>query len=196
MAWLKKEKMDEGQLEILAEALKKGILVMFRERTESQVPIKAVMEKKRITEFMKKMRVTGLDKFTTPSFVSTVNYYANDQDMLKKKTLGALVVYVEEDYVSDLLRMFRYPAVDLNNDEALKDACGALANIIAGRFKDGMTVLGFADLAMSPFSNYRNTAMHGVDFYSQELNKYEIVFYIRDTKRLIVELTMGPVNKK
>ena len=112
-----------------------------------------------------------------------------EKDLAKKKTLGALVVYVEEDYVADLLRMLKYPQVDLNNDDALKDACGTLANIIAGRFKSEMIAHGFAALVMSPFTNYRNSALEGVAFYPKQLDKYEINVHIVDKKRLILSKT-------
>lgn len=196
--WFKKEKevIDEGQLAVLAGALRQGITKLLKERTEGQLPVKSKIEEKNIIEFMRKMRVDSIDKFTQPAFVSTVNYYANDQEMAKKKALGALVIYVEEDYVPVLLRTLKYPQVDYKQDDALKDACGTLANLIAGRFKNEMLALGFLDLEMSHFTNYRKSAMLGVDFDNRQTKKFEITFFIHDAKRLIVELTMGQVPKK
>ena len=187
---------DDQQLEILAGALKNGIIHMLKERADALLPVRATMEKKQIIEFMKKMRVDSIDKFPSATFVSTVNYYANEHDMAKKKTLGALVIYVEEEYVPELLRLLKYPVVNYESEDALKDACGTLANILAGRFKNEMLTLGLSDLEMTHFTNYRNNALVGVDFYPKQLNKYEINIYIRDNKRLVVELTMGPVVKK
>ncbi len=194
--WFKKEVVDENQLEILAGALRQGITKLLRERTEGQLPVKSQMEQKNIIEFMRKMRGDSIDKFTQPAFVSTVNYYANERDMTKRKPLGALVIYIEEDYVPVLLRTLKYPEVDFKQDDALKDACGTLANLIAGRFKSEMLERGFTDLEMSHFTNYRKSAMLGVDFDNRQTKKYEITFFIHETKRLIVELTMGPVPKK
>jgi len=187
---------DPQQLETLAKALQKGISSLIRERSDGALTVKATMERKRINEFMRKMRVDSIDKFVEPAFVSTVNYYLTEQDMIRKKTLGALVIYVEEHYVPILLRSLKYPTVDSQNDDALKDACGTLVNIMAGRFKNEMLALGFTDLEMSPFSNYRKSALMGVDFDHKQTDKYDITFFINENKRLVVELTMGPVPKK
>jgi len=143
------------------------------------------------------MRADGMEKFNDPTFVSTVNYYASVKDMEKHSAVGALVVYVEQSYIVTLLKILKYPPVDDEDENAMKDSCGTLCNIFAGHFKSKISSMGFIELEMSPFFNYRNTASAGVEFCFKEYDKYEASFYFDNKKRLVVEMTMGaiPVRK-
>ena len=78
---------DIKQMEVLVGAMQKAVIKLIKEKNEL-LTVKASIEKKPISEFMKKMRVHGLDKFTAPSFVSTVNYYLNEHDLRRNKTMG------------------------------------------------------------------------------------------------------------
>ena len=107
-----KKEQDSGEdLVILAKALERAILKLLKEKN-FQLKVSAASEKKPIIEFMQRMRVDGLDKFTAPSFISAVNYYENEKGLAEEKTLGALVIYIEQNYVADLLGLLRYPGID------------------------------------------------------------------------------------
>jgi len=116
--------------------------------------------------------------------------------MKRNKVWGALVVYVEEIMVPEMLKTLKYPEVDVLKEDRLKDACGTLANLIAGGFKNEMKALGFPDMEMSHFTNYRNSALVGVDFYKNQAHKYVLDFMFGGVKRLVLELTMGPIPIK
>ena len=183
------------ELFTLAVTLGGVITRMFRKTGHTELSCEPGIEKKPIIEFMRRMRVFGMEKFATPTFISTVNYYANPKDLQEHRALGAIIIYIEQGFVANLLRLLQYPMIDDNDDEVMKDACGTLCNVIAGQFKAEIAKLGFIELEMSHFSNYRNTAFHGVEFSSSQRQKYELSFDIQDRKRLVVEMTMGPLSK-
>ncbi len=168
---------------------------MFKKRGELALSCEPVIEKKDIVEFMHRMRVFGMEKFETPTFISSVNYYKSVKDLEEHKALGTVIVYVEQEFVGKLLRYLQYPIIDEDDEDELKDACGTLCNVIAGQFKAEVAKLGYIELQMSHFSSYRNSAFLGVEFASQQREKYEISFFLQDKKRLVIELTMGNIPK-
>ena len=144
---------------------------------------------------MRRMRVFGMEKFNNPTFIATVNYYLNTQEMEKKAVWGLLAVYVEQDYLGNLIQLLEYPDVDDENPEDMKDACGSLCNLIGGQFRTDLIANGFANLEMSHFSSYSNSSLSGAEFYNKVREKYEISFYIGGEKRLVAEFTIGPLPK-
>lgn len=186
----------EDRLHKLAVSLTQAIADLFKEKGEIKFSKDPAMERKNIIEYNGRMRADGMEKFNDPTFVSTVNFYVSAKDMERHNAIGALVVYVEQAYIVTLLRLLKYPPVDDENIEAMKDSCGTLCNIIAGRFKSTISSSGFIELEMSPFSNYRNTASAGVEFCFKEYDKYELTFYIDNKKRMVVEMTMGAIPMK
>ena len=142
------------------------------------------------------MRAEGMEKFNNPTYVASLNYYRDTKSMDARKAIGALIVYVEQEYVATIMKLLQYPKVDDENEEALKDSCGALCNIIGGRFKSEVSRAGYVELEMSPFSSYRNSIPHGVAFCYNEYDKYEVIFFIDKAKRLVVEMTMGAIPKR
>ncbi len=154
------------------------------------------LERKSIVEFMGRMRIFGMEKFDNPTYIAVVNYYADRQNLEQKKALGALVCYVEQDYVARLVRLLQYPRLEDDEDEeALKDASGTLCNLFAGQFKSEISKLGYIELQMSAFESFRNSSESGVAFCSGQTEKYEISFEIEGFKRLVVDLTMGAVPR-
>ncbi|MFA5059995.1 MAG: hypothetical protein WC676_05155 [Candidatus Omnitrophota bacterium] len=186
----------ENDLESLAITLSKSVASILREKAELKLSKEPEVKKKYIIEYNGRMRADGMEKFNDPTFVSVVNYFATAKDMEKKNILGALIVYVQQEYIATLLRLLKYPPVDDENENAMLDACGTLCNIVAGRFKSEISTLGFIELEMSPFSNYKNSASNGVGFCYKEYDKYELTFYLENKKRLVVEMTMGPIPKR
>lgn len=154
-------------------------------------------EIKPVTEFMRKMRVSSLDKFDSATYVSVINYFKNLDDMEKHKAVGTLVVYVEEEFIGDLLRKLDYPISedDEDDEKLLLDGVGTMCNLIAGNFKSGLTQLGYQELEMSHFISFRNEILNGVDYCLEQDKKYEISFEIKGKKRIVTELNLGSVPK-
>lgn len=182
----------EQQTKILNETIKK----LFKERGEIEFAKEPVLVKRTIIEYHGRMRADGMEKFNHPTYVAFVNYYVDAKSMEKHNALGALVVYVEQGYIVPLMKKLKYPPIDDEDENAMKDGCGALCNIIAGAYKSAMVTGGYAELEMSHFSTYRNTAANGVEFCFKEWDKYEISYYLDGEKRLVVELTMGAVPQR
>jgi hypothetical protein len=185
------------ELEKFADLLEKGTVALFMERNSElkfKTPVKNL---KTIIEYGGKMRIDGMEKFgNEPTYVSAINYYANKVDMEKKKTLGAVIVYVSQEFMAKMMKIVQYPPVDDENETALEDSCGTLCNIIAGRFKSEISKEGYIELEMSHFVTARNNLVSGVNFCFSEFTKYEIVFDIDGAKRLVLEVTMGVVPRR
>jgi len=189
-------KKQNSELDKFAAMLEKGTIDLFKER-EVSFSGAATKEKRKIIEYDGRMRADGMEKFDNePTYVSAVNFYTSEADMEKQKTLGALIVYVEQSYIAKLMKMLQYPPIDDESDDAMRDSCGTLCNIIAGRFKSEIAQEGYVELEMSHFSNYRNSAFKGVSFCFSEFDVYQMNFDIDKTKRLVIEMTIGPVPKK
>ena len=116
--------------------------------------------------------------------------------MQKKKALGTLVVYVQQEYVPKLIRSLQYPAIDDEDEKAMLDSIGTLGNIIAGRFKSEVSAAGYIELEMSAFNTFRNSAPTGIEFCFSEYELFEAAFDLEGKKRLVIDLSMGVVPKR
>jgi hypothetical protein len=148
---------------------------------------------KPIVEFRKRIRVSGLSKFDEKTFIAHINFYRNQEDMAKHKALGALIIYIPESYVVYLFQSLDYPVDDEDDIESIQDACGSLCNQIAGNFRAGLVQLGYQDVEMSPFFASQNDVVDGVEYCADHPELYELSFYIKNQKRVIVDLNMGPI---
>lgn len=185
------------ELEQFANILNKAVVGLFQERGEITFTRPAEKQRKRIVEYNGRMRADGMDRFINQStYVSVVNYYANSATMAKNKTLGALVVYVQQEYMPTMMKLLRYPPIDDESEKALLDSCGTLCNIIAGRYKSEISGDGYIELEMSHFQTYRNSAFDGVAFCFDEFDLYELTFEIDGKKRLMLDVSMGVVPKR
>ena len=185
---------QNNDLEKFSGLLLKGVTNLFEEHGEIKFAKPPATQRKKIIEYDGKMRVDGMEKFNNePAYGSTVNYYANAAEMAKKKTLGALVVYVPEAYLPKLMKTLQYPAIDDEDEKAMLDSVGTLCNIVAGRFKSAVSSAGYIELEMSHFNNFRNSPLFGIDFCFNEYDKYEIGFELEGVKRMVIEMTMGVV---
>ena len=183
------------ELKNFADLLCQTVTQLFIDRGDIKFSKEPEIVKKDIIEYQGKMRADGMEKFNSPTYVSTLNYYVNAKDMENNKALGALVVYIEQSFMAILMKKLKYPTVDDENEEALKDSCGTLCNIIGGAFKSAISQKGYRELEMSHFLTYRNTASKGVDFCFSEYDKYELSFVIDNEKRMVLEVSMGIVPK-
>ncbi len=192
-----------SELERFAEIFEAAMVSLFLQRGE--IKFSGVRKaRKKIMEYQGRMTADGSDKFvnqgasamtTTKTYVSAVNFYANKKDLEKKKTLGALIIYIEQSFLAKLMQLLKYPVVDDESDDAMLDSAGTLCNIIAGRFKSEVAKAGYVELEMSHFMNHQNKAFDGVSFCENEFDYFELQFDINDKKRLTVDMTMGTIPK-
>lgn len=176
---------------ILVSAVK-AILIQKGDIHLSQEPL--VCEKE-IIQFASRMRVDGLEKFNGRTLVAALNFYVDKERLDAGKALGALIVYIPEDYIARLMWLLDYGRIDEDEEAEVLDACGTVANLIAGCFVKELCGFGYVHLEMGHFSTFVNSPLNGVDFLSQETVKHEMDFFIRDEKRMVLELTMGPLQR-
>lgn len=190
-------KKQNAELDKFAELLVKGTRDLFEERGEIRFSSEPQTERRKIIESDGKLCADGMEQFNNePTYISAINFYASKRDLDKKKTLGALIIYVQVEYIAKLMKLLQYPPVDDEDDDAMQDSCGTLCNILAGRLKTEVISAGYIDLEMSHFTNYRNTVHTGVDFCFSEYDMYKINFDIDKQKRLVMEISMGVVPRR
>jgi len=179
----------------LALALAAAVKKIFKDKADKKFSSEPLLEKKLITQFVGRMRIDAMQKFNRPTVFSTIHFYKDAKQMSKNKPIGVLIVYIERKYILELLHILKYPPIDDDEEEEVKDACGALCNIIAGYFRNEMISLGYPTLEMSPFHSYINSAINGVDYCVEEIYKYEVSFEIQGDRRLVTEMVMGPLRR-
>lgn len=172
----------------LALALSAAIKKIFFEKSEKTFSSEPRLERKPITRFFHTMRVDAMEKFNSATVFSALQFAANESQLQKQEYKLTLIVYLEEDFLPDFMRLLQYPYIDFDNEEEIRDGCGTLVNLIAGQYKREMAALGYKDLMMSPFESYINTAPDGVVIPKNVTEKFELSFDVEETKRLVVEL--------
>ncbi len=172
----------------LALALSAAMKKIFFDKSKTTFSDEPKLEKKLITQFVNRMRVDGMEKFNSTTVFSVVHFAANEEDLENKQYMVTLVVYLEQKFLPEFLRLMQYPYIDSDDEMESKDGCGTLANIIAGQYKRELAILGYKDLMMSPFESFINSAPDGVGIPKELTHKFELSFDVEETKRLVLEL--------
>lgn len=189
-----KESNDEA-LFTLALGLTAAVKKTLYELAEAKFSREPIIEKRGIVQFVKRMRVDAMEKFNQTSVFSAVHYYLDTKQLDKDIPVGLIIIYMEKKFIPETLRLLKYPYIDYDDDDEVKDGCGAIANLVAGQFKKEFIALGYKDLEMSHFQSFINSAPDGINFPIDQNQKYEISFHIDEVKRLVVEMIMGDIPK-
>ena len=180
----------------LALALSAAVKKVFYEKSQTTFSSEPQLEKKTVTQFVHRMRVDAMEKFNSTTVFSAIQFAANEEGLEKKEYVIALVVYLEQKFLPEFLRLLQYPYIDSDDEQEVKDGCGTLVNLIAGQYKREMAVLGYKDVTMSIFESYINTVADGVGIPNGATEKYEVSFDVEGTKRLVVEvITLATLPK-
>ena len=180
----------------LALALSVAVKKIFYEKTETTFSNEPILEKLPITRFYEMMRVDGMEKFSSTTVFSSIEFAANEGSLERKEYLITMIVYLEKEFLPDFLRLLQYPYIDSDDEIEVLDGCGTLVNLIAGQYKREIGALGFKDLMMSPFTSHINTAPDGVAVPKGSTDKYQLSFEVEGLKRLVVEMVMPEVIPK
>ena len=172
----------------LALALSAAVKKVFYEKSATTFSSEPKLEKKIITQFVHRMRVDAMEKFNATTVFSALQFAANEEDIRRQEYMLTLIVYMEQKFLPEFLRLLQYPYIDSDDEAEVKDGCGTIVNLIAGQYKREMAVLGYKDLMMSPFESYINNAVDGVGIPKGMADKYELSFEVEGTKRLVVEV--------
>ena len=179
----------------LSLALMEAVKKVFRRKGGFRFSEDPVIERKPIAQFKRRMRIDAMEKFNKPTVFSVIHFYQEIQNNPTGSPIGVLIIYAEVKYLPEILRLLKYPYIEYDDEEAVKDGCGALCNLIAGYFRNEILQLDYKELDMSSFKSYVNADVEGIDFCWKEPEKYELNFTIDGQKRLVAEMVMGPLQK-
>jgi len=180
---------DEGESAFtLALALSAAVKKIFYEKSATTFSSEPRLEKRLVTQFVQRMRVDAMEKFNSTTVFSVIEFAANEEDLQRQAYLITLVVYLEQKFLPEFLRLLQYPYIDSDEEDEVKDGCGTLGNLIAGQYKREMAVLGYKDVMMSHFESHINTIPDGVGIPQGSMEKYELSFEVDGAKRLVVEM--------
>ena len=172
----------------LALALSAAVKKIFYEKSGTTFSSEPKLEKKPVTQFVHRMRIDAMEKFNATTVFSVIEFAASEEALQKQAFLVTLVIYLEQKFLPEFLRLLQYPYIDSDDEDEVRDGCGTLANVIAGQYKKELAVLGYKDFMMSPFDSYINTAADGVGIPNCSTEKFEISFDVEGTKRMVVEM--------
>ncbi len=180
-----------GLSRILCVALRK----MLMDKGEIGLSREPLIRQKNIVAFQGRLRVDALEKFNTRAVFSAVKFYVDAAHLEADQPVGVLIIFAEVEEIGRLLWKMEYPRIDDDDEAAILDGCGTLANLVAGYFVKELGDRGYIHLQMSHFESHINTALNGIAFASGENKKAEMTFWINGEKRLVAELTMTPLPK-
>ncbi len=172
----------------LALALCAAVKKVFYEKSGTTFSSEPQIEKKPVIQFVHKMRVDAMEKFNTTTVFSVIEFAATQEALAQQEYLITIIIYLEQKFLPDFLRLLQYPYIESDEEMEVKDGCGTLGNLIAGQYKKEIAVLGFRDIMMSPFESFINTVGDGVGIPNGATEKYELAFEVEGIKRMVVEM--------
>ena len=150
-----------------------------------------------IEEYEGRMRVNGIDKFQAPSYISTVVFYSSAGDAGQHRNAkGTVVLYVDHENAGKLFNGLGFRVPEDEDDVSMMESCGKMADLIASTFKNRLVQQGYADLAKSAPSNYKNSVPEGVEFSKDQTSKQEYCFFYWKRKAIIVEVALTPIPRR
>jgi hypothetical protein len=149
-----------------------------------------------IDEYEGRMKVVGLQKFETASFISVVNFYLNQVEMSRHKPKGVFVVYIDSENASKIYKILGIRVDEDEDDISMMKACDELTQSFAEAFKNKLLEQGYIDLLMSEPVHFRNTALRGVEFSPDQKIKFEFSFFYWKRKSIVIEISLADLPRK
>jgi hypothetical protein len=172
----------------LALALSAAVKKVFFEKSGLTFSNEPVLEKKQIAQFDGSMRVDAMEKFNATTVFSVIQFAADQAGLGREQYLMTLIVYLEQKFLPEFLRLMKYSYIDSDEDSEVKDGCGTFVNLIAGQYKKELANLGYKDFMISAFQSHINTTPEGVRIPQGVMEKYALSFEVEGARRLVVEL--------
>ncbi len=151
---------------------------------------------KDIMEYEGRMRVSGMDKFNSPSLIAVTNLYLNEADKQKNKAKGAVVLFMNTEIADKIFKAVGFTVPYDEDDDSMMKLCGQFAQAVVNAFKDRLSSAGYAALIASEPLVYKNNVSEGVAFSPDQVEKQEISFYYFKTKTILIEVSLAPIPKK
>ncbi|MCD4782174.1 MAG: chemotaxis protein CheX [Candidatus Omnitrophica bacterium] len=188
-----KNKFDQ---QVIATTLMGCVQETFRTMCHIEFEEQPDFQEKEIIEYNSRMRAFGLEKFEGPCYVSIIYFYLNQKDFKAERANGALALFIEDSISQTLLHSLGHRSLNEDDKSIVMDTCGEFANVVAGQFKNELQNFGYVDVIISAPKTYINDVPEGINFNFDELKYYEMCFYLKKTKALVIDITMGPVPLK
>jgi hypothetical protein len=149
-----------------------------------------------IIEYQSRMRISSLEKFNGPCFVSSISFYLTEEHLEQHDACGTMVLYLEEELAGKILKTLEAQSFDEEDSEMVSDRCGKLCSLIADNFKNELSKMGHKDLRLSELINGINDIPQGVEFPYNQYKFYETHFDLWKKKAIVVDAVMAPFQPR
>ena len=188
---------SSSYLNSYAEMLRDILSRIIQKNAKIQFSKDPVIEKRDIVEYNKKMRVSALEKFNAPGYLSAINYYLTPKDKETKNATGAFIFYIVEGNLKKSFEAAGMAVAGFDDDdlEQVTAKCNQLCQTISDEFCSELKSKGYKELIASTPVSARNTIPEGVGFSFNQYQKCEVSFHVKNIKSFTLEVTL-PLLKK
>ena len=189
---------SSSHLNTYIEMLRDIINRLIQKNAKIQFSKDPVIEKRDIVEYNKKMRVSVLEKFNAPGYLSAINYYLTPKDKETRNAAGAFILYIIDSNLKKFFEATGMAVAGFDDDdlEQVTSKCNQLCQTISDEFCGELKSKGYKDLIASTPISARNTIPEGVDFSFNQYEKCDVSFYIKNIKSLTLEITLPSLKKQ
>ena len=188
---------SSSHLNTYIEMLRDIINRLIQKNAKIQFSKDPVIEKRDIVEYNKKMRVSALEKFNAPGYLSAINYYLSPKDKETKNAAGAFIFYIVEGNLKKSFEAAGMAVAGFDDDdlEQVTAKCNQLCQAISDEFCSELKNKGYKELIPSAPVSARNTISEGVDFSFNQYQKCEVSFHVKSIKSFTLEVTLPSLKK-
>ena len=187
-------KTDEFDRQGSATKLSECIASVFEQKCKTEFIGTPEIVEKDLIEYNSHMRVFGLEKFNGPCYISAINLFKNDEDLKKNRSIGAVILYIEETTASDLIKAMGQKGVDHEDIDTITSYTGEFCKTIVDQFKNNLNSLGYNNIISSEPFNYQDDIPGGVNFSFKESKFSELSFVVNKEPAIKVDLTIAPIT--
>jgi hypothetical protein len=179
----------------LAEAVQQSVEEFVKKKSGLTFSKDSDWTEKNIIEYDSRMRIFGMEKFNGGAYISSVNFYRNEEDKKANKCCGALIMFVDEENATKILRSFSYKIKSDDDEDQILDSLADLCLKFTEGFKEELSKFGVVNPVISLPSKHRNDASEGVAFPYQIYKYVENNFYMFKQKAFVVNTVMALSSK-
>jgi len=185
---------EEKETAVIATTLQGSVESLFAAMSKVPFSQDPEISEKDIIEYNSRMRVFGLEKFNGPCFVASCSFYLSEENLKNHAAHGTVVIYLEEDMSTQLLKTLGYKDFNENDEESVLNVCGEFCTALSEQFKNDLQKIGYKDFKISEPLKYKNSISEGVEFNYDQYKMHEISFFMWKQKVLVCDVTMAPIG--
>ena len=177
-------------LNTYTDILKEILMRIFQKYGKFLITQETEIKKHDIMEYNRRMRVSAMEKFNAPGYLSSVSFYRTQKDLDTHHACGALVIHIVEENLKKIFEALGITGFDDDDPEHVIKKNGELCTLVAEEFKKELTAKGYPELVISKPVGARNAIADGVDFGFDQYEKIDMTFSFKNNKILNVEITL------